>query len=129
MPKKSRLRGPFHKQHGKRSQALLKAASDHLYHIHWSLPSHLSWKKSLLLTCKSLGPLANILAADEKGPVLNKDNLMIPIQMELSQKQKRFSQCLAAFLKYSLNFKYFTKKYDPHRFCNSKMTDSNNVVI
>ena len=39
MPKKSRFRGAFEKQHGKRAQALLKSVSYHLYHICWSLPS------------------------------------------------------------------------------------------
>ena len=33
MPKKSRLRAPFEKQHGKRAQALLKSVSYHLDHI------------------------------------------------------------------------------------------------
>ena len=110
MSKKSRFRGPFNKQHGRRAQALLKFASHHLYHIHWSLPSQLSWKKSLWLTCIFLGLLVNTLAADEKYPVLNRDNLTIPIQMQLSQKQKTFSQFFAAFLKSSLNFKHFEKK-------------------
>ena len=45
---------------------------------------------SLLLTCQILGLIVNTLAADEKYPVLNSDNLTIPIQMELSQKQKVF---------------------------------------
>ena len=49
--------------------------------------------------------------------------------MQLSQKKKKFSEFFAAFLKCSLNFKQFTKKYDPHRFCISEMTDSENVVI
>ena len=34
MSKKCPLRGPFDKQHGKGAQALLKYASQHLYHIH-----------------------------------------------------------------------------------------------
>ena len=76
-----------------------------------------------------LGLLAKILRSDEKCPVLNRDNLTIPIQMQLSQKKKKFSEFFAAFLKCSLNFKQFTKKYDPHRFCISEMTDSENVVI
>ena len=37
-----------------------------------------------------MGLIVNTLAADEKYPVLNSDNLTIPIQMELSQKQKVF---------------------------------------
>ena len=128
MSKKSHFRGPFDKQHGKRAQALLKSASQHLYHIHRSLPRKLSWKKSLLLTCQILGLLVNTLAADEKYPVLNRDNLTIPIQMLLSQKRKIFSEFLAAFFKCRLNFEYFEKKDDPHRFCISEITDSENVV-
>ena len=87
MTKKSRSRWPFDKQHGKRAQALLKSASHHLYHIHWSLPRQLIWKKFLLLKCQILGLLVKTLAADEKYPAPNKDNLTIPIQMQLSQKK------------------------------------------
>ena len=116
MFKKSYFRGPFDKQHGKRAQALLKSASQHLYHIHRSLPRKLSWKKSLLLTCKILGLLVNTLATDEKYPVVNRDNLTIPIQMQLSEKQKSFSIIFTAFLKCRLNFQYFETKDYPHRF-------------
>ena len=84
---------------------------------------------SLLLTCKVLGLLVNTLVADEKFPVLNRDNLTIPIQMQLSQKQKRFSQFFASILKSSLNFNYFAKKYDPHRFRITEMTESEKGVI
>ena len=128
MSKKCRFTGPFDKQHGKRAQALLKSASQHHYHIHRSLLNKLSWKKSLLLTCKILGLLVNTLATDEKYPVLNRDNLTIPIQMQLSQKQKTFSQIFPAFLEFRSNFEYFEKKYDPHSFCISEITDSENVV-
>ena len=128
MSKKSRFRGCFDKQYGKRAQALLKSASQHLYHIHRSLPRKLSWKKSLLLTCQILGLLVNTLATDEKYPVLNRDNLRIPIQMQLTQKQKTFSQFPGAFLKFTINFKYFAKKDCPHRFCISEITVSESVV-
>ena len=128
MSKKSCFRRPFDKQRRKPAQALLKYAPKHLYHIHRSMPSKLSWKNSLLLTCKILGLLVNTLATDEKYPVLNRDNLTIPIQMQLSQKQKTFSQFFAAFLKSTLNFEHFEKKDDPHRFCISEITDSENVV-
>ena len=128
MPKEYRIREPFDKQHGQSAQALLKSVSYHLYHIHWSLPSQLSWKKSPLLTCQILGLLVNTLAVDEKYPVLNRDNLTIPIQMQLSQKQKTFSQIFPAFLEFRSNFEHFEKKYDPHSFCISEITDSENVV-
>ena len=54
-----------------------------------------------------MGLLLNTLAADETYPVLNRDNFVIPIQMQLSQKQKPFSEFFAAFLKSILNFKHF----------------------
>ena len=75
-------------QHGKRAQALSKLSSQHLYYIHWPLPSQWSSKKSLLLRWKILILLVNTLAAVEKYPVLYRDNLTLPIQMELSQKLK-----------------------------------------
>ena len=36
--KKSLIRGPFDKKHGKRAKALSKSTSQHLYHIQRSLP-------------------------------------------------------------------------------------------
>ena len=73
MSKKSPLRGPFDKQHGKRTQALLKSASQHLYDIHRSLPGQVSWKKSLVLTREIFGLLVNTLAVNEKYPVVNRE--------------------------------------------------------
>ena len=72
--------------------------------------------------------LINTLRVDGKYPVLNKDNLTIPIQMQLSQKQKTISEFCAAFLKYSWNFERDEKKGDPHIFCVSEIMDSENVV-
>ena len=54
--------------------------------------------------------LVNILAADEKYPVLNRDNLTTSIQMQLSQNQKNFSDVFTTFLKSSLNFQHFETK-------------------
>ena len=44
--------------------------------------------------------------------------------MQLSEKQKTFSQFFAAFLKSSLNFEQFVKKDDSHSWSNSEITDS-----
>ena len=66
------------------------------------------------MICQILGPLAITLAADEKYPVLNRDNLTTASQIQLSHKQKNFSQFFAALLKFSLNFNHFEKKHDPH---------------
>ena len=50
----------------------------------------MSWKKSLSLTCQILGLLVNTLDANDKYPVRNNDNLMIPVKMQLSKKKKLF---------------------------------------
>ena len=88
MSKKFCFWGSFEKQHGKRAQARFISSTNCLFHCHWALPSQLSWKKSVLFRWKILGLLVNRLAADWKFPVPNRDNLTIPIQMQLSQKQK-----------------------------------------
>ena len=55
----------------------------------------------------------NTLTVDEKHNLLNRDNLTQPIQIQLSQKQKTFSEFFFAFLKSILNFKHLPKKDDP----------------
>ena len=78
--------------------------------------------------CKILRMFVNILTSDDKCFLLKRDNLRQPIQMQLSQKQKNFSQFVAAILKSRLNFEHFLKKDDPHRWFISEFTDSKNVV-
>ena len=65
--------------------------------------------------CKILRMFVNILTSDDKCFLLNRDNIRQPIQIQLSQKQKNFSQFVAAILKSRLNFEHFLKKDDPHR--------------
>ena len=74
-----------------------------------------------------MGRVVNTLAADEKYPVFNRDTLTIPVQNQLSQK-KTFSQFFAAFLKSAINFEYFQKDDDSHRFRISETTASQKVV-
>ena len=56
----------------------------------------------------------NAFTPGGKHYLLNRHNLTQPIQMQLSQKQKTFSEFFFAFLKSILNFKHFPKKDDPH---------------
>ena len=70
---------------------------------------------SLLGIDKFLRLFVNTFPADEKHYLLNRDNLTQPIQIQLSQKQKTFSQFSFAFLKSLLNYKHLSKKGDPHR--------------
>ena len=121
MSKNCRFRGPLDKQHGKRSQGLLKSASQHLYHIQWSLPSKLSSKKSLILAWKISGLLVNTLAANEKYPFVNRDKLTIPIQMQWSQKQKTFSHFSLHFWNIAQNLDILMKKTTLIDFVFSKL--------
>ena len=63
---------------------------------------------------KTLRLFVNTLTLDDKHYLLNRDNLTQPIQIQLSQKQKTFSEFFFAFLKSILNFKHLPKKDDPH---------------
>ena len=64
----------------------------------------------MLVVCKISGLFLNILTEDDKYSLLYRDNLTQPIQIQLSQKQKTFSQFFSAYLKSTLNFKYFQRK-------------------
>ena len=70
-------------------------------------------RKSLLVIQKIPRLFVNTLTVNEKRYLLNRDNLPQPIQMQLSEKEKTFSQFSFAFLKSILNFKHLTKKDDP----------------
>ena len=124
MSKKSRFRWPFDKQDCKRVETLLDSGGQHLYHIYWSLWRQLSWKKSLLVLCKTLSLFVSTLTAVDKYSLPNRHNLTQPIQILLSQKQKTCSGFFSQFLKSTLNFEYFQKKDDPHTRCIFDITDS-----
>ena len=83
---------------------------------------------SLLLTGQILGLLVTTLAVKEKYPLLNRGNWTIPSQMQITQKQDKFSEFFSAFLKSTWKFEFFEQKYDPHRFCIFEITNSENVV-
>ena len=70
----------------------------------------LSCQNSLLVTSKISTLFPNTLSVNGKYTLLNRDNLMEPIQMQLSRKQKTFSEFFANFLKFRLNFEHFQKK-------------------
>ena len=104
---KSRFKGSFIKQHGKCPQTFLTFPWQNLYHIYWSLWRQLTFKKFLLVISKISRLFPNTLSADGKDSLLNRDNLTHRIQMQLSRKQKIFSEFFVAFLKSSLNFENF----------------------
>ena len=114
MSKKSRFRLPFQKEHGKRVSTLSKFERQNLYHIYWSTRRQFSCKKSLLVICKSLRLFVNTMSAVDKCSLPNRDNLMQPIHMQLSEKVKTFSRFFNVFSKSRLSFEYFKKKDDAH---------------
>ena len=73
---------------------------------------------------KILSLFLNTLTVDEKDYPLTGDNLTHSIQIQLSPKEKLFSQFFLAFLKSILNFKHLAKKDDPRSCCISGNTSS-----
>ena len=65
---------------------------------------------AFLVIHKILKLFVNTLTVNDKHYLLNRDNLTQPIQMQLSEKQKTFSQFVFAFLKSILNFKHLAAK-------------------
>ena len=122
MSKKFRFRLPFQKEHGKRVSTLSKFEQKNLYHIYWSTRRQFSCKKSLLVICKSLRLFVNTMSAVDKCSLPNTDNSMQPIQIQLSQKLKTFSQLFPAFSKSRLNFEHFQKKDEAHSLFISEAT-------
>ena len=55
------------------------------------------WELSPLVIGETLGVFLNTLTADNKYPVQDCENLRLPIQMQLCEKQKTFSQFLLHF--------------------------------
>ena len=64
----------------------------------------------MLVLCKNLRLFLNILTANDKYSLLNRDNLTQRIEILLSPKQETFSQFFRLFLKSTLNFGDIQKK-------------------
>ena len=69
---------------------------------------------SVLVIHKILRLLVNTLTADDKHYLLDRNNLAQLIQIQLSEKQKIFSEFFLPFLKSVLNFKDLRMKDEPH---------------
>ena len=69
---------------------------------------------SVLVIHKILRLLVNTLTADDKHYLLNRNNLAQLIQIQLSEKQKIFSEFFLPFLKSVLNFRDLRMKDEPH---------------
>ena len=65
-----------------------------------------------------------MLTADYEYSRSNRENLLLPSQMQLSKKLKIFCYVLIAFLESTLNFEHFEKKKKPHSLSISEIIDS-----
>ena len=72
----------------------------------------LIWKISPLLLCEILPVLVNTLSAYDNYPIQDCENFPLLIQMQLSEKRKKFWQFFVPFLESKSNFKHFRKKDD-----------------
>ena len=73
------------------------------------------------MTSEILGLFANRLTADGKYSLPSSENLPQLSEMQLSKKEKVFSQFSAYFLKFTLEFEHFEKNDDSHSLCISKI--------
>ena len=71
-------------------------------------------KFSPLVVYESLLVFVNTLTDDEKSRVQDWENFPLLIQMQLSEKQKTFSQFFVPFLESTSNVKHFDRKDDLH---------------
>ena len=72
-----------------------------------------------------MGLLFNTLTADYEYSRSNRENLPLPIQMQLFKKPKTFCCIFIAFLESTLNFEYFEKKKKKsHSLSISEIIDS-----
>ena len=65
----------------------------------------------------------NKLSADDKYRFQYCENLQLPIQMQVYEKRKKFSQFFFSILESTSHIKHFEKRHDDHSQCVSEITD------
>ena len=98
LSKRRRFRTRFDSQHVKPSQVLPKSPGEHLHTLCSSFSGKLIWKISPLVLSEIFGVFVNTLTADGKYPDQECQNFRLPIQMQLSEKRKSFSEFFVPFL-------------------------------
>ena len=114
LSKEHRFRTGFGSQHVKASQMIAKSPWERFYHVFLSFSGNLNWKMSPLVLGEKIAVFVNTLISDGSYPVPGCENLQLPIQMQLSEKQKTFPQFFVWFLESTSNFKHFERKDDHH---------------
>ena len=104
----------FGSQLVKASQMLPRFSRECIYHVFLSFSVKLIWKMFAIVLGQILGVFVNTLTADGKYPVQGCENLQLPIQMQLSEKRKTFSEFFILFVESISKFKHFEEKHDGH---------------
>ena len=78
---------------------------------------------SVLVLSEILGVFVNTLTADGKYPCQDCENLQLPIQVHLFEKQKTFSPFFVPFLESRSNLKHFERKCIRQSLCIFEVTD------
>ena len=68
------------------------------------------------------------MAVHDKYSLLTRNNLIQPILMHLSQKQKAFTGVFCAFFKSTSNFEHFQKKITLLAYLVPKLRNANNMI-
>ena len=106
------FRTPFDSQRVKGFETLVKCWWEHFQHI-FSLPwSKTILKMSVLVICETLGLFVNSLTANEKNIYIKKylwycENLLLPIQVQLSRKPESCPWFLVQVLEFKLHLKWW----------------------
>ena len=87
----------------------------------------LIWNVSPLALGEVLGRFVNTLSADGNYHVHGCENLQFPVEMQLSEKRKPFSEVFFLFLDSTSNSEHFERKDDRHSLCISEITDCENL--
>ena len=82
--------------------------------VTFMIVTFMTFRTSPLVLAEILGVFVNSYTADGKYPVQYCENLQLPIEMQLSEKRKTFSQFFVPFLESTTNFKHFEKRDDRH---------------
>ena len=92
LSEKRRFRTRFEKEFGRASQIHAKSPWRALFHVFLSLSGKLIWKMCPLVLGEISGVFVNTFTSDANYSVQGYENLQLPIQMQLSERQKTFPQ-------------------------------------
>ena len=111
------------------SQKRLKSAEKHFRRTFSSFRTKLNLKKSFLLRSEISRLFVSMLSAGDKYSRHNRENLPLPIQIQLSKKPKTFCCFFIEFLECKLNVEHFEEQLNLIAYVFLKLLTPKDVVI